>query len=424
MIDRDGIRQRYEALQSFLDERGRRLWASAEAKAAGYGGIAAVAQVTGLAPSTIGRGLKDLADQSPLPPGRLRRPGAGRKPSVETDPQLRPALEALVEPTARGDPEAPLRWTCKSLRRLADELQAQGHRVSRTLVGTLLHDLGFSLQANAKTREGGRHPDRDAQFAFINAHLTRALAAGEPVISVDTKKKELVGDFKNAGRAWRPKGSPEAVRVHDFLIRELGRAVPYGVYDLATNAGWVGVGQDHDTAAFAVQTIRRWWQEIGQSRYRATPRLTITADGGGSNGVRVRLWKRELQKLCDETGLAITVHHLPPGNEQVERDRAPAVLVHQPELASNASGELSGDRRPDRGDHDQDRPERAVRARPASLSEGGGCVRCRNCRAQHRARRVPWRVELYHLAPPSLTLTGSRSCTYFLTGPKPRRSRR
>ena len=316
MIDRDGIRQRDEALQSFLDERGRRLWASAEAKAAGYGGIAAVAQVTGLAPSTIGRGLKDLADQSPLPPGRLRRPGAGRKPSVETDPQLRPALEALVEPTARGDPEAPLRWTRKSLRRLADELQAQGHRVSRTLVGTLLHDLGFSLQANAKTREGGRHPDRDAQFAFINAHVTRALAAGEPVISVDTKKKELVGDFKNAGRAWRPKGSPEEVRVHDFLIKELGRAVPYGVYDLATNAGWVGVGQDHDTAAFAVQTIRRWWQEIGPSRYRAAPRLTITADGGGSNGVRVRLWKRELQKLCDETGLAITVHHLPPGTSK------------------------------------------------------------------------------------------------------------
>src|SRR3954467_12153826 len=327
MIDRDGIRQRYEALQSFLDERGRRLWASAEAKAAGYGGIAAVAQVTGLAPSTIRRGLKDPADHSPLPPGRPRRPGAGRqaprgrrgggrKPSVETDPQLRPALEALVEPTARGDPEAPLRWTCKSLRRLADQLQAQGHGCSRTLVGRLRHDLGFSLQANAKTREGGRHPDRDAQFAFINAHVTRALAAGEPVISVDTKKKELVGDFKNAGRAWRPKGSPEEVRVHDFLIKELGRAVPYGVYDLATNAGWVGVGQDHDTAAFAVQTIRRWWQEIGQSRYRAAARLTITADGGGSNGVRVRLWKRELQKLCDETGLAITVHHLPPGTSK------------------------------------------------------------------------------------------------------------
>ena len=312
---------------------------------------------------------KDLADQSPLPPGRLRRPGAGRKPSVETDPQLRPALEALVEPTARGDPEAPLRWTRKSLRRLADELQAQGHRVSRTLVGTLLHDLGFSLQANAKTREGGQHPDRDAQFAFINAHVTRALAAGEPVISVDTKKKELVGDFKNAGRAWRPKGSPEEVRVHDFLIKELGRAVPYGVYDLATNAGWVGVGQDHDTAAFAVQTIRRWWQEIGQSRYRAAPRLTITADGGGSNGVRVRLWKRELQKLCDETGVpsrCITC----PRERASGTQSTPAVLVHQPELASNASGELPGDRRPDRGDHDQDRPERAFELDPHRYPKG------------------------------------------------------
>src|SRR5829696_2115604 len=316
MIDRDGIRQRYEALQSFLDERGRRLWASAEAKAAGYGGIAAVAQVTGLAPSTIGRGLKDLADQSPLPPGRLRRPGAGRKPSVETDPQLRPALEALVEPTARGDPEAPLRWTCKSLRRLADELQAQGHRVSRTLVGTLLHDLGFSLQANAKTREGGRHPDRDAQFAFINAHVTRALAAGEPVISVDTKKKELVGDFKNAGREWRPKGSPEEVRVHDFLIKELGRAVPYGVYDLATNAGWVGVGQDHDTAAFAVASIAGWWQHLGHERFPDASTLTITADCGGSNGNRTRLWKTELQQLADDTGLAVRVCHFPPGTSK------------------------------------------------------------------------------------------------------------
>src|SRR5689334_3416645 len=316
MIDRDGIRQRYEALQSFLDERGRRLWASAEAKAAGFGGIAAVAQVTGLAPSTIGRGLKDLADQSPLPPGRLRRPGAGRKPSVETDPQLRPALEALVEPTARGDPEAPLRWTCKSLRRLADELQAQGHRVSRTLVGSLRDELGFSLQANAKTREGGRHPDRDAQFAFISAHVTRALAAGEPVISVDTKKKELVGDFKNAGRAWHPQGEPEEVRVHDFLIKELGRAVPYGIYDLASNAGWVGVGISGDTAAFAVQTIRRWWQDVGRIRYPHATRLTITADGGGSNGTRVRLWKRELQGLADELGIDIAVHHLPPGTSK------------------------------------------------------------------------------------------------------------
>src|SRR5215218_8373698 len=316
MIDPDGIRQRYAALSSLLDERGRRLLVAAEAQAAGYGGIAAVWRATGVATSTIGRGLRDLAEAPALAAGRVRRAGGGRTPAVAADPDLMRALKALVEPTARGDPEGPLRWTCKSLRRLADELQAQGPQISRTLVGELLHGLGCSLQANAKTREGVSHPDRGAQFAFIEAKVKTALAAGEPVISVDTKKKELVGDFKNAGRAWRPKGSPEAVRVHDFLIKELGRAVPYGVYDLATNAGWVGVGQDHDTAAFAVQTIRRWWQEIGQSRYRAAPRLTITADGGGSNGVRVRLWKRELQKLCDETGLAITVHHLPPGTSK------------------------------------------------------------------------------------------------------------
>src|SRR3954465_11003489 len=316
MIDPDGIRQRDAALSSILDERGRRRLVAAEAKAAGYGGMGAVGRATGGAPSTIGRGLRERAEAPALTAGRVRRAGGGRKPAVAADPDLMRDLKALVEPTARGDPEGPLRWTCKSLRRLADALQAQGHRISRTLVGELLHGLGFSLQANAKTHEGLSHPDRDAQFAFIEAKVKTALAAGEPVISVDAKKKELVGDFKNGGRAWRPKGSPEAVRVHDFLIKELGRAVPYGVYDLAANAGWVGVGQDHDTAAFAGQTIRRWWQEIGQSRYRAAPRLTITADGGGSNGVRVRLWKRELQKLCDETGLAITVHHLPPGTSK------------------------------------------------------------------------------------------------------------
>jgi hypothetical protein len=316
MIDVDAIRQRYQALSDCLDERGRRRFAAAEAKTAGYGGIAAVSRVTGLAPSTIGRGLEELTHKTDLPPGRVRRPGAGRKPAVSTDPQLVGDLEALVEPSTRGDPERPLRWTLKSLRRLARELQAQGHRVSRTLVGELLHKLGFSLQANAKTREGLSHPDRDAQFAFINAQVAQALAAGEPVISVDTKKKELVGDFKNAGRDWRPKGSPQEVRVHDFLIKELGRAVPYGVYDLASNAGWVSVGMDHDTAAFAVHTIRRWWQEVGQQRYPAATRLLITADGGGSNGVRVRLWKRELQVLADEIGLSMVVHHLPPGTSK------------------------------------------------------------------------------------------------------------
>src|SRR3954454_21131899 len=248
MIDPDGIRQRYAALSSILDERGRRLLVAAEAKAAGYGGIAAVWRGTGGATSTMGRGLRELAEAPALTAGRVRRAGGGRKPAVEADPDLMRDLKALVEPSARGDPEGdpegPLRWTCKSLRRLADELQAQGHRISRTLVGELLHGLGFSLQANAKTREGVSHPDRDAQFAFIDAKVKTALAAGEPVISVDAKKKELVGDFKNGGRAWHPKGSPEAVRVHDCLIKELGRAVPYGVYDLAAKAGWVGVGQD------------------------------------------------------------------------------------------------------------------------------------------------------------------------------------
>ena len=315
MIDIEAIRARFSQLSPHLDERGRRLFAAAEARAAGYGGIAAVSRATGMAPSTIGRGLKELADR--LPPGRVRRPGGGGKPAVERDPRLLPDLLALVEPDARGDPKSPLRWTCKSLRRLAAELTAQGHQVSRTVVGELLAQEKFSLQANRKTREGASHPDRDAQFAHINASVTAALAERQPVISVDTKKKELVGDFKNAGREWRPQGDPEEVRVHDFLIPELGRAVPYGVYDLAANAGWVSVGIDHDTAAFAVQTIRRWWHERrpGCAIPRPT-RLLITADGGGSNGSRVRLWKRELQKLADELGLAIEVHHLPPGTSK------------------------------------------------------------------------------------------------------------
>ncbi len=316
MIDADAIRQRHAALSGCLDERGRRRFAAAEAKTAGYGGIAAVSRVTGLAASTIGRGLKELAETSDPAPGRVRRPGGGRKPAVVSDPHLLRDLGARVEPTARGDPERPLRWTMKSLRQLAAELKAQGHPGGRTLVGALLHGLGYSLQANAKTREGDSHPDRAAQFEYLNAQVGQALAEGTPVISVDTKKKELVGDFKNAGREWRPKGSPDAVRVHDFLIKQLGRAVPYGVYDLAANAGWVSVGLDHDTAAFAVQTIRRWWQAVGSLRYPGAKRLVIPADGGGSNGVRVRLWKRELQRLSDELGLAITVHHLPPGTSK------------------------------------------------------------------------------------------------------------
>jgi hypothetical protein len=306
-------------LSAHLDERGRRLLAASEARAAGYGGIAAVSRATGLAASTIGRGLKDLLNGLPL--GRVRRQGGGGKGAVERDPGLLPALLSLVEPEARGDPMSPLRWTCKSLRRLATELTARGHPVSRTVVGALLAQEKFSLQANRKTREGSEHPDRDAQFAHINASVTAALAERQPVISVDTKKKELVGDFKNAGREWRPQGDPEEVRVHDFLLPELGRAVPYGLYDLTANAGWVSVGMNHDTAAFAVQTIRRWWRQIGQVRYPAAERLVITADGGGSNGWRLRLWKTELQSLADEIGLDIEVHHLPPGTSSRVEDR-------------------------------------------------------------------------------------------------------
>lgn len=235
---------------------------------------------------------------------------------MKKDTTLLGDLLALVDPSERGDPMSPLRWTCKSLSQLASALVAKGHRVGRTVVGELLHRQKFSLQANRKTREGDSHPDRDAQFVHINASVKAALAAGEPVISVDTKKKELVGDFKNGGRAWRPQGEPEAVRVHDFLIKALGRAAPYGVYDLAADAGWVSVGMSHDTSAFAVQTIRRWWEEIGRVRYPNATRLVLTADGGGSNGSRVRLWKRELQQLADELGIDIVVHHLPPGTSK------------------------------------------------------------------------------------------------------------
>jgi hypothetical protein len=316
MIDPAPIRDRFTALSPHLNERERRLFAATEAAAAGYGGIAAVSAATAIAVSTIGRGLKDLAEASGLAPGRVRRAGGGRKPLVAGNPGLLRDLMALVEPGERGDPMSSLRWTCKSLRQLAAELVARGHQVSRTVVGELLKAQKFSLQANSKTNEGGDRPDRDAQFGHINQSVTAALAAHEPVISVDTKKKELVGDFKNAGREWRPQGQPEAVRVHDFLIKELGRAVPYGVFDLAANAGWVSVGISHDTSTFAVQTIRRWWQDIGCKRYPDAKRLTITCDGGGSNGSRVRLWKLELQKLANELGIEITVHHLPPGTSK------------------------------------------------------------------------------------------------------------
>jgi hypothetical protein len=318
VIDHAAIRLRYEALDPLLDERSRRRFAAAEALAAGRGGVAAVARVTGVARSTIDRGLAELrGDAAPAAAAdRVRRQGGGRRPLVVTDPSLLADLKELVDPSTRGDPMAPLLWTAKSLRNLAGGLRELGHRICHNVVADLLRDMGYSLQANRKTLEGANHPDRDAQFGYINAQVKQALAAGEPAISVDTKKKELVGDFKNAGREYRPKGQPEPVRVHDFLIPELGRAAPYGVYDIADNAGWVSLGIDHDTASFAVNAIRRWWRAMGRARYRHATQLLVTADCGGSNGARVRLWKRELQALANELSIAITVCHLPPGTSK------------------------------------------------------------------------------------------------------------
>ena len=314
--DEQEIRAKYRVLLPVMDERHRRLWAGTEARALGRGGIAVVARATGLARNTIVRGLAELAQKQTLSASRVRRPGGGRKPTTLLAPGLTTALEQLVEPVTRGDPESPLRWTSKSTRHLAEELNAQGYEVSHTLVAGLLHDLDYSLQANRKTLEGASHPDRNAQFEHINETVKTKLKHGQPAISVDTKKKELVGRFKNAGRTWRPQGNPEKVKVHDFLDPKKGKAIPYGVYDLGRNLGWVSVGVDHDTAAFAVATIRRWWRELGRKHYPRAKSLLITADSGGSNGSRLRLWKWELQKLAQQTGLVISVCHLPPGTSK------------------------------------------------------------------------------------------------------------
>ena len=317
MIDVAAIKLRYAALSPVLDERGRRRFAAAEALAAGWGGIAAVSEATGIARSTIGYGLRELRGVAPDSAlGGVRRKGAGRKPLTQTDPTLLSDLERLVDPDTRGDPMSPLKWTSKSLRNLAAALCAMGHRIGHDSVAALLKTLGYSLQGNRKTLEGSHHVDRDAQFQHIAETVKAAITAGQPAISVDTKKKELVGDFKNGGREYRPAGSPEPVRVHDFIDPKLGRAAPYGVYDIADDKGWVSVGIDHDTAAFAVNAIRSWWMTMGRSRYPHAHTLTVTADGGGSNGSRVRLWKVELQKLADELGLTIVVLHLPPGTSK------------------------------------------------------------------------------------------------------------
>lgn len=316
MVDTASIRARYEALKPVLDERTRRLVAAAESQVAGRGGISAVSLATHLSRPVIRQGMAELKNPQALAAGRVRRQGGGRKKAVDKDKTLRSDLQKILEFATRGDPEAPLLWTAKSVRQLTAELQRMKHTVSHQVVADLLHELGYSLQANRKTREGTDHPDRNAQFEHLNGKVKWALGRRQPVISVDTKKKELVGNFKNSGQELRPKGQPEEVRVHDFVDPEQGRATPYGVYDLGRNSGWVSVGMDHDTAEFAVETIRRWWRSMGQPAYPQATRLLITADAGGSNGARLRLWKVELQRLADETGLRIVVCHFPPGTSK------------------------------------------------------------------------------------------------------------
>jgi hypothetical protein len=315
------IRAKYTILEPVLDERVCRLWAATEARAIGRGGITRVAEATGLSRVTIRAGLNELdrpvtATDRQAATERIRRPGGGRKPLVDHDLNLLHDLETLVDPVTRGDPMSPLRWTCKSAAKLAAELQTKGHAVSERTVNRLLHALDYSLQSNRKTIEGKSHPDRDAQFQYINRRVKAFQRQGQPVVSVDTKKKELVGQFRNGGREWQPKGQPEEVEVYDFAKKDLGKVIPYGIYDQTANTGWVSVGVDHDTAEFAVETLRRWWRKMGSKVYPRARRLLITADGGGSNGRRCRLWKAELQELADEIGLRLSVCHFPPGTSK------------------------------------------------------------------------------------------------------------
>ena len=311
-MEKERLRQRYESLLPYLNERQKRLVAAADAEMLGYGGISHVAEASGLSRPTIYQGKRELHGTE-VPPDRVRRVGGGRKRLCDDDPRICKSLDALVSPLSRGDPESPLRWTCLSSRQLARALQEEGHQISHRSVADLLNQLGYSLQSNQKTREGKEHPDRDAQFQYINERAKEYLAEGSPVISVDAKKKELVGDYKNNGREWRPKGCPEPVQTHDFPNPQVGKAIPYGVYDRGRNLGWVNVGRDHDTASFAVESIRRWWKQMGQVLYPDAKRLLICADAGGSNGYRIKLWKVELQRFSNEVGLEITVCHYPTG---------------------------------------------------------------------------------------------------------------
>ncbi|MBI5036595.1 ISAzo13 family transposase [Candidatus Micrarchaeota archaeon] len=316
MSTEQSIKQKFQELKPVLDERSRRLWAATEAKEIGWGGTLLVSKATGMSRDTIAKGIKELNTPTKNVGSRLRKEGGGRKKNTEKDPALQPDLERLIEPSTRGDPESPLKYVSKSLRNLEKELTAGGHKTSHQLVANLLHEMKFSLQANSKTREGASHPDRNAQFEFINQDVKKQLREHEPVISVDTKNKVLVGNFKNPGHEWRPKGWPRDVNMHDFVIPELGKVIPYGVYDIDRNHGWINLGIDSDTAEFAVESIRGWWKKIGRRRYQNVKTLTITADSGGSNSYRARLWKIELQRFSNETGLVIRVRHFPPGTSK------------------------------------------------------------------------------------------------------------
>jgi hypothetical protein len=394
VIDEDAIGERFRALAGEFDERRRRLWAAADARSAGYGGIAAVARATGISEGTIRRGLDELESGERVGPGRVRRAGGGRRPLTETDPTLLDDLERLLKADTRGDPESPLRWTAKSVRELADALGELGHRVHFASVAKFLRLLAYSLQANRKAKEGSQHPDRDAQFEHIAATVKATLNADQPVTSVDTKKKELVGDFKNAGREWRPKGSPELVRTHDFKDKELGKAILYGIYDLADDTGWVSVGIDHDTAQFAVASIQSWWRHLGAERYPEASTLTITADCGGSKGNRTREDRAAAPGRPDRPthpGIPLPARH-----QQVEQNRAPPVQLHQPQLARQTPHLARGHHQPDRRDHHPYRPEGIRPTRRPHLPRQSQGTRRRTRRRPAHRRHLPPRMELHH----------------------------
>ena len=397
------IAARYVKICPYLDERQRRLWLGVEAQALGSGGVAVIARATGADVKTVRRGTAEI-ESGAEPGGRVRGPGGGRPGLAELDAGLVPALEALVDPATRGDPMSPLRWTTKLTAHLAGELTGQGHAVTARTVASLLAGAGYSLQGNAKTIEGKQHPDRDAQFRYINEAVTAFQDDGSPVISVDAKKKENVGNFRNGGAEWAPAGQPERVSVHDFPDEELGKVTPYGIYDLTANTGWVNVGTDHDTGAFAVASIRSWWNGPGRAAYPGARRLLITADSGGADGSRLRLWKTELAAFAAEAGLDITVTAPATGNQQVEQDRAPAVLRDHHELAGPAADLPRGHHRDHQRGHHQNRPEGHRRPGHRNLPQGH-----QDSGQGHEGIRgpappappVPWQLELHHPSRPA-----------------------